>query len=81
MSVAKIVLRKKAKADGTLPLALRITKDRKSNYVYLGYHILENDWDENKQRVKKSHPNSAWLNLIAKAKRKASVTADVILLQ
>jgi len=30
MASVKIVLRKKASKDGTFPLALRITKDRKS---------------------------------------------------
>lgn len=63
-----IVLRKKKKADGTFPLALRITKDRKSSFIYLGYYINESDWDSDKQRVKKSHTNSVRLNnfLIAK---------------
>ena len=61
MSV-KIVLRKKPKADGTLPLCIRITRNRKSSYVYLGHHLLEKDWDEQGQRVLKSHPNSARLN-------------------
>ncbi|OKS84909.1 site-specific integrase [Mucilaginibacter polytrichastri] len=62
MSVVKVVLRKKYKQDGTSPLTLRITKDRKSSYIYLGYHILESEWDADKQRVKKSHPNSVRLN-------------------
>ena len=62
MSVVKVVLRKKLKADGTLPLTLRITKDRKSSYVYLGYHIFEADWDALKQRVRKTHPNSTRMN-------------------
>lgn len=63
-----VVLRKKKKADGTYPLALRITKDRKSSFIYLGHYINENDWDGDKQRIKKSHPNSVRLNnfLIAK---------------
>lgn len=61
MSV-KIVLRKKPKADGTMPLCIRITRDRKSSYVYLGHHIPPKDWDEQGQRVLKSHPNSTRLN-------------------
>lgn len=61
MSV-KIVLRKKQKADGTYPLAIRITVDRKSTYTYVGQSILEKDWDEDAARVRKSHPNSARLN-------------------
>ena len=62
MSVVKVVLRKKLKADGTSPLALRITKDRKSTYVYLGYDVFEKDWDAVNQKVRKSHPNSVRFN-------------------
>lgn len=58
----KIVLRKKITKDGTYPLALRITVERKASYVYLGYNVLEKDWDNTAQRVRKSHPNSARLN-------------------
>ena len=62
MATAKIVLRKKKNTDGTFPLALRITKDRKSSYVYLGYRCQEKDWDATAQRVRKSHPNAQRLN-------------------
>ncbi len=58
----KIILRKKQNKDGSFPLALRITKDRKSSYVYLGHNIHESYWDEKNHRVKKSHPNSVRLN-------------------
>ena len=62
MAVVKLVLRKKPNKDGQLPLTLRITKDRKSSFIYLGYHLNASDWDEAQQRVKKSHPNAARLN-------------------
>lgn len=62
MSKVKVVLRQKPNTDGTLPLSLRITKDRKSSYIYLGYAIKESDWDKAAQRVRKSHPNSTRLN-------------------
>ena len=62
MASVKIVLRKKKNKDGTYPLALRITKDRKSSYVHLGHHIEESFWDAKNRRVKKSHPNSIRLN-------------------
>ncbi|MFT3932177.1 MAG: site-specific integrase [Chitinophagaceae bacterium] len=62
MSSIKIVLRQKPAADGTLPLCLRITKDRKSSFVSLGYYLKESEWDKGSQRVKKSHPNSVRLN-------------------
>ena len=62
MAAVKVVLRKEIKADGTSPLAIRITKDRKTSYLYLEYSVRESDWDKPNQRVKKSHPNSARLN-------------------
>ncbi len=62
MATVKIILRKEQKKDGTYPLAIRITKDRKSSYIYLEYSVKECDWDMEKQRVRKSHPNSTRLN-------------------
>jgi len=68
MASIKIVLRNKVNKDGTKPLAIRITKDRKTSFIHLGYHINEVEWDASEQRVKKTHPNSKRLNnfLIAK---------------
>ncbi|MEP7171495.1 MAG: site-specific integrase [Bacteroidota bacterium] len=60
MASVKIVLRKKQNKDGTFPLAIRITKDRKTSFIHLGYHLKVTDWDGKK--VKKSHPNSTRLN-------------------
>jgi integrase/recombinase XerD len=62
MAHVKIVLRKKQNKEGKYPLTLRITKDRKASFIHLGYNLDIEDWDEDKQRVKKSHPNSARLN-------------------
>ena len=62
MATIKIVLRKEIKRDGTSPLSIRITKDRKTSYIYLEYSVKEKDWDGKAQRVKSSHANSARLN-------------------
>jgi integrase len=62
MANIKIVLRKETKKDGTSPLAIRITKDRKTSYIYLEYSVNEKDWDISNQRVRKSHANSTRLN-------------------
>jgi integrase/recombinase XerD len=68
MATVKIVLRKKANKDGTYPLAIRITKDRKTSFIHLGKNLKSTDWDENLQKVKKSHPNSGRLNSYLLAK-------------
>ena len=62
MATIKIVLRRKQNKEGAFPLALRITKDRRTSFIHLGYHILERDWDATAQRVRKSHPNATRLN-------------------
>ena len=58
----KIVLRKKQNKDKTYPLAIRITKDRRTSFIHVGHSVKEIDWDNINQRVKKSHINSARLN-------------------
>lgn len=69
----KIVLRKKKDKNGEYPsshpLALRITKNRRSSFVYLGYMIKESEWDAKSQTVKASHPNSKRLNAFLLKKR------------
>lgn len=62
MASIKIVLRKKANKQGLFPIALRITKDRKSSFILLGHYINESEWDYINTKVKKSHPNSVRLN-------------------
>lgn len=62
MVTVAIVLRAEKKKDGKYPLAIRITKDRKSSFIYLDYRLKKEDWDADKQRVKKTHPNSVRLN-------------------
>ena len=62
MATIRIVLRQKKNKDGTFPLAIRITKDRKSTFISIGQNVKEKDWDADKQCVKKSHPNSARFN-------------------
>lgn len=67
MSTITATLRKKANKQGLFPLAIRITKNRKSTFVYIGQYIEEKYWDKKQKSVKKSHPNSVRLNnLIAK---------------
>ncbi len=62
MASVRIILRDKPLSDGTLPIIFRIVKDRKASIVSLGHSVLEKDWDNKAQRVKKAHPNSARLN-------------------
>lgn len=73
MASIKVLLWSKKNKDGLYPIAIRIIKDRKPSYVYLGHYIKKADWDEREKRVKKSHPNSAKLNnLISQKMAEAS---------
>ncbi|QDO95255.1 tyrosine-type recombinase/integrase [Formosa sediminum] len=63
MASIKVVLRRNMmKKDGTIPLALRISENYKTNYSWLGQYVLEKDWDSDKGFAKKSHPNYSRLN-------------------
>ncbi|MFL1013229.1 tyrosine-type recombinase/integrase [Flavisericum labens] len=62
MSTIQAVLRRKPNSAGLFPLAIRLTKDRKSSYLYTGQYIDEKYWDSKHSKVKKSHPNSKRLN-------------------
>jgi len=46
---------KKKRPDGLVPIYIRITKDRKSNYISTGIFITENDWNNRERLVRKSN--------------------------
>ena len=63
MANVKIVLRRNMmKKNGTIPLALRISENYKTNYHWLGQYVYEKDWDKTAGMAKKSHPNFKKLN-------------------
>ena len=62
MVTTNLVLYHRPNKDGKNPLAIRITKSRKSSYVFLGQVIDRKDWDEVNKKVRRSHPNSNRLN-------------------
>ncbi len=69
MASVKLVLRKnKKRSDNTCPIAIRITKDRKTRYIFTGKYVQEKEWDSNHARVKRSHENSARLNAFLRKK-------------
>ena len=80
MASVKIILWKHdKKKNGMFPLALRITKNRKTRYIFVGQDIFEKDWDVSASKVKKSHPNSTRLNnlLLKKLSEAQSTILDV----
>ena len=79
-ATVKLVLRaSKRKADGTAPVYLRVTADRKSRYLATGVAVDPKHWNENKRAVRASHPLAPALNaklqdLLMKATRQALET-------
>jgi integrase/recombinase XerD len=63
MASIKLVLRnQQLDQTGHSPLYIRIIKDRKTKFITAGVKLKPNEWDEDKQRVRKNHPNSARMN-------------------
>ena len=62
MASIKATLRKKSKGNGLYPIAIRITKDRKSIFIYIGQYIEKKFWDPVNQKVRNSHPSSTKIN-------------------
>jgi integrase/recombinase XerD len=57
MATFKLVLRpNKRKADGTVPVYLRITEGRKTRYLSAQIAVEEKHWNANKEEVRKGHP-------------------------
>lgn len=68
MASFKIILREDKKdKKGLCPLYMRISHQRKTKYQSIQIKVKPSDWDEESQKVKKSHGNSTRLNnLLAK---------------
>tara|TARA_R110000765_G_scaffold72256_5_gene140342 strand:- start:842 stop:2050 length:1209 start_codon:yes stop_codon:yes gene_type:complete len=79
MSSIKIVLRKKGLSDGTYPICLRITKDRKTKYFNTIYKSSEKEWDTPSGCFNKNNANYMQNNrLLLKIKGRAlKVYADL----
>ncbi|WP_456867810.1 phage integrase SAM-like domain-containing protein [Galbibacter sp. BG1] len=62
MASIKVILWEKKKTENEHPIVIRITKDRKSTYLYTGQYVAPKYWDETERRVKSTHPNATILN-------------------
>tara|TARA_R110002124_G_scaffold5301_1_gene33076 strand:- start:88779 stop:89981 length:1203 start_codon:yes stop_codon:yes gene_type:complete len=62
MASIKTVLRNKPNARNLYPIAIRITKDRKTSYIFVGQYVEKLQWNEKKGLVRKSHPDAMSIN-------------------
>lgn len=58
MASIQTVLSNKPNARLLYPIAIRITKDRKSSYIFTGQYIDKMQWNEEKGLVRKTHPDA-----------------------
>jgi integrase len=63
-SVDCIIFASKTYSNGEHPLAIRVTKDRKTSYYFLGYTCPANLWEEAAGMPRKKHPNKMLLDAI-----------------
>ena len=70
MAKLKVVLHQKVDKNGEkqFRLALRVTANRKRSYFYLGYNIHPEDWNEEGEKVRKTHPKHQHLNRLIRKK-------------
>lgn len=76
-TVAVILYKSKKLANGEHPLVLRITKNRKRKYKYLGISCPTKLWDEEENLPRKNHPQKKVLDAIIQ--RKISEYKDQVL--
>ncbi len=63
MASIKLVLRTNQEdKTGHSPLYIRVIKDRKAKFVATGVKLKQTEWDDEKQKIKKNHTNSARMN-------------------
>lgn len=80
MASIRAILKRKQNKEGKYPIAIRITKNRKSSYLFTGQYLDEKHWDKTKSFVKKSHPNAKRLNSFI-AKKIAEANANLLELE
>lgn len=69
MAKLKVVLHpKKSNGENVYRLAFRVTAYRRRSYLYLGYNINPEDWSEEGEKIKKSHPKHTQLNRLIRKK-------------
>jgi integrase len=62
MSSVTPFLDKRPNSKKLHPITIRIIKDRKPSYIYLGQAIKLNQWDDKNRRVKNTHPDYLEIN-------------------
>ena len=62
VTIGLVQLERKKKKDGTIPIYLRFTENRKVKYKSTGISVLPKHWNQREQLVRKSHPRQNPIN-------------------
>lgn len=68
VNIKLLLWESRPKDDGTLPVYIRITINRDSKYISTEHSLHPDFWNDEKQRVRDSHPSSANINNSLKEK-------------
>lgn len=63
LTIGLTQLKRKKKKDGSIPIYIRFTEDRKSRYRSTGISVKKSYWNANKKKVSSSHRRSKHLNI------------------
>ncbi len=81
MSSITPFLIKRPNSKKLYPISIRIIKDRRSSYIYIGQNIKSSQWDAKNCRVKSSHPDYLEINQLIIAKlsdaNKSLINAEI----
>lgn len=73
ITLKAIIRRQRTKSDGTCPVLLRVTIDRKQKYYPLSVYLNPNDWDDDHGQVLKRNNDAFKINsFITSCKKKAN---------
>lgn len=77
LTINLVLLKRKKRKNGEIPIYIRITENRKSRYKSTGISVLPKYWNEDRQEVRATHKNSNLINhdlehLILNAKKAKS---------
>ena len=64
VTIDVILLKERPLSDGTSPIVVRLTQNRKRKYIRIGISLDQKHWDDTKNRPKLSCPNKEYIDNI-----------------
>lgn len=68
MATIQAMLMNKPNSRLMYPIAIRMTKDRRRAYIFIGQYVEKRDWDKRNCLVRKSHPDAMSINQLILSK-------------